>query len=172
MSTDFIQLIRHRRSIRTFTKNPISAEHMELLKETALRAPTSRNLHPWEFRFITDPGTLYALSLCKPHGAAFLASAPLGIVVYADETRSDVWIEDCSIASIMLQLTAQSLGLGSCWLQVRNRKAEEGTDSESYVRKLLKLPEKMRILSIIGIGYPAEVKEPIPAEDLLQDKIH
>jgi hypothetical protein len=45
----------------------------------------------------------------------------IGIVVCGDRTQSDVWIEDCSIASILAQMASQSLGLGSCWIQVRNR---------------------------------------------------
>lgn len=54
-------------------------------------------------------------------GAAFLADAAMAVVVMADPLASDVWIEDASIASIMIQLQAEDLGLGSCWIQVRER---------------------------------------------------
>ena len=54
-----------------------------------------------------------------------LETAPLAVVICADETLNDAWIEDCSIASILLQLTAQSIGLGSCWIQIRNRMYSE-----------------------------------------------
>ena len=171
MTPDFIDLIRTRRSVRKFTGEPISGEQIALLKETALRAPTSRNFQPWEFVFVTDRDLLEKLSKCKPHGAAFLAGAPLGVVVCADETKSDVWVEDTSIASIMLQFTAQSLGLGSCWLQVRKRKHADGTPSEDAVRDLLDLPATIRVLSIIGIGRPAEHPAPIPANALLNERI-
>lgn len=172
MPPDYIELVRDRRSVREFTDTPVSEEQIERLKETALRAPTSRNLHPCEFIFVTNNEILAKLSKCKPHGAAFLAGAPLGVVVCADETRSDVWVEDGAIASIMLQFAAQSLGLGSCWLQVRKRKTADGTDSETYIRNLLKLSEPIRVLSIIGIGHPAEKPPPLSVDQLLFERIH
>ena len=134
MPNAFIEQIRTRRSVRTFTGAPLDPGHVGLLKETALRAPTSRNLRPWAFVFVEDPEKLDALSRCKPHGAAFLAGAALGIVVCADEAQSDVWVEDGSVASILLQFAAQSLGLGSCWLQVRQRKTAAGAHAEDHVR--------------------------------------
>lgn len=150
----------------------LSSEAIELLRETALRAPTSRNFNPWEFVFVQDRDMLERLSRCKPHGAAFLAGAALGIVVCADESKSDVWVEDCSIAGAMLQFAAQSVSLGSCWLQVRKRKTTEGRSSEAYIRDVLKMPENIRVLAVIGIGHPAETPVPKAADELLQDRIH
>lgn len=171
MTNDFIEMVRNRRSVRKFTDEPLMAEEIDLLKETALRSPTSRNFRPWEFVFVTDRELLRNLSECKPHGTAFLAEAPLGVVVCADETKSDVWIEDCSIASNLLQFTAQSLGLGSCWLQVRKRTHSNGQSSEAFIRDLFNLPENIRVLSVIGIGHPAEQPDPLPAESLPANKI-
>ena len=108
-----LDLLRKRRSVRKYRDEDIEAEVVELLKEAALRSPTSRNFRPWRFVFVTDRGKLAALSRAKESGSSFLAGARLGVVVCADEGESDVWIEDCSIASIILQLAGQSLGLGS-----------------------------------------------------------
>ncbi len=171
MSTDFIKRVRARRSIRQFMDEPVTEEQIGLLKETALRSPTSRNFRPWKFVFVTDRALLAKLSECKPHGAAFLAGAPLGVVVCGDETESDVWVEDCSIASILLQFTAQSLGLGSCWVQVRQRQHDSDRSSEEFIRALLDLPPATRVLSLIGIGRPAEHPEPIDGSTLPVDKI-
>jgi nitroreductase len=77
-------------------------------------------------------------------------------VVCADAGKSDTWIEDCSIASILLQLTAQSLGLGSCWVQIRGRDHADGTPAEEHIRKLLGLRENLAVESIMSIRYPAE----------------
>ncbi|MFC1468202.1 nitroreductase family protein, partial [Verrucomicrobiota bacterium] len=121
-----IELLRERRTIRRYETRAVEAQKVELLKETLLRSPSSRNFRPWEFCFVSDAAKLVELSECKPHGAAFLAGAPLGVVICADPARCDVWIEDASIAAILLQLTAQDLGLGSCWLQVRNRQHSGG----------------------------------------------
>jgi hypothetical protein len=75
-----------------------------------------------------------------------------GIVVCADSNESDVWIEDCSIAAIIIQLTALSLGLGSCWAQIRNRQHDYEKTAEAYVKELLCLPEQMQVECILGIS--------------------
>ena len=166
-----IEYLQQRRSVRKFTDRPIEHEKIYVLKEAVLRSPTLRNFDPWEFIFIDDKPLLEQLSRSKPHGAGFLKNAPLGIVVCADEDRSDVWVEDCAIASILAQLTAQSLGLGSCWIQIRKRYHND-TTSEAYIRKVLNLSYNIRILSIIAIGYPAEHPAPKPADKLKSKKIH
>jgi nitroreductase len=166
-----IELLRNRRSIRKYTDKSIEPERIELLKEAVLRTPSSRNFNPWEFIFVDDPELLKQLALCKPHGAKFLEQAALGIVVCADGQKSDVWIEDCSIASILVQMVAQSIELGSCWIQIRNRTYDENTTSEDYIKGLLNLPGHMKVESIISLGYPAERREPVPKENLKFEKI-
>ncbi|MGM0417587.1 MAG: nitroreductase family protein [Thermodesulfobacteriota bacterium] len=151
----FFEIIRNRRSVRSFTDKKIDNEKIEDLKEAALRPPSSRSLNPWEFIFVTDKDILQKLSDAKPHGASFLKSAPLGIAVFADPEKCDVWIEDCSIASIYIQLAAESLGLKSCWCQIRKRQDKNGDEAEIYVKKLLNIPEKYKVLSIIAAGYPS-----------------
>ena len=161
-----IALLRKRRSIRKFAEKKIDKKTLRLLQEALLRAPSSRDIKPWYFIFVDDPRLLEKLSQSKEHGSAFLAGAPLGIVVCADETLSDVWVEDCAIASILVQMAAQSCGLGSCWIQIRNRMAAKDRTSEACVRQLLGIPERIRIASIIAAGYPAEKKRPVPRNNL------
>jgi nitroreductase len=93
------------------------------------------------------------------------------VVVLAAEEESDVWIEDCAIASIIIQLTGQSLGLGSCWIQIRNRMHNSLQSSEDYIKGVLHLPENMRVECMIAFGYPDEKKEPTPRRDLEFEKI-
>lgn len=166
-----IDILRTRRSIRKYQPRPIEGEWIDLIEESLLRSPSSRGLNPWRFILVDDPDILKQLSDAKPHGSSFLQGAALGIVVCGDETGSDVWIEDCSIASVVAHLTAHSLGLGSCWIQIRNRFHSSGISAEDYVRTLLAIPEGMRVLSIISIGHPAETKEPVPAKSLEREKI-
>lgn len=166
-----IELLRKRRSIRKYTEQTIEHEKIEILKEAVLRSPTSKNLNPWEFIFVDDLDIIAQLKNCKPHGANPLATAPLAVVVCADETINDAWIEDCSIASILLQLTAQSIGLGSCWIHIHNRMHSDDVTSERYIHDLLHIPEKFRILSIISIGYPAKNREGKPHDELQFEKI-
>lgn len=169
---DMIELLRVRRSIRRYTGQTIEPEKLELLKEAVLRAPSSRNLDSWEFIFVEDRALLEKLAGCKPHGAGFLAQAALGIVVCGDVNESDTWIEDCAIASILAQMIALSLGLGSCWVQVRKRMFDHQTTSEQYIQKLLGIPEHIKVESIIAVGYPAEQREPLPRGRLKDAKVH
>ncbi len=167
-----LEILRKRRSIRRYKDKEIEPEKIELLKEAALRAPSSRAIKPWQFAFVTDRAMLEKLSKAKEDGSGFLKGAGLGVVVCADENESDVWIEDCSIASIILQLEALSLDLGSCWIQIRNRMHDDERTSEDYIRSLLELPKNIRVESIISIGYPGEEKAPISRDQLDYHKIH
>ncbi len=166
-----IELIRKRRSIRSFAPTPLQPDQMELLVETLLRAPSSRNINPWEFILVDDRELLLKLSKAKQHGSGFIEGAAVAIVICADENRSDVWVEDCSIAAMLLQMTAQSLGLGSCWAQIRKRQHDTGSTAEQFVQGLLGLPQNMKVEAIIGIGYPAENREPLAAESLEYGKV-
>lgn len=166
-----IELIRKRRSIRSFTGQALETKQVELLVETLLRAPTSRSINPWEFVLVDDGELLARLSTAKLHGSGFLKGAALAVVICADETRSDVWVEDCSIAAILLQMTVQSLGLGSCWAQIRQRQHDKQMSAEQFVQELLGLPARIRVEAIIGIGHPAEERAPLAADQLQNGKV-
>jgi nitroreductase len=166
-----IELLRNRRSIRKFTSEQIDRASITILTEAALRAPSSRGKNPWEFILVDDPQTIRGLSQAKQHGSEFLLNAPLAIVVCADSSTSDVWIEDCSIAAIIIQLTAQSLGLGSCWVQIRSRSHDNEISAENFVQGLLGLPEHIKVESVIGIGHPDEKKNPVSVDKLQYEKL-
>ena len=76
---------------------------------------------------------------------------------------SDVWIEDCSIAAVIVHLTAVSLGLGGCWIQIRNRMHNSETTSEDYVREILGIAHPLRVLAIVAVGFPIEPLLAIPS---------
>jgi len=167
----FMSLIQKRRSIRKFLDKPIEAEKIDLLLEAALRAPSSKGVNPWEFILVIDRDLLEKLSQAKQHGSAFIKNAPLGIVVCADPQKCDVWVEDASIASIFIHLAAESLGLGSCWIQIRERMHDAKKSSQEYIAELLNIPATMRVESIIAVGYPDEKLPPHKKEELLFEKV-
>lgn len=167
-----LDLLAKRRSIRTFTPDPLSKEQVDMLAEAVLRSPSSRGRNPWEFIFITDPSLRNSVSQAKEHGAEFLKNAPLVVAIVADPEKCDVWIEDCAIAAILLQITAESLGLGSCWAQMRLRKHKDGRPAEDHLRKILQLPDNYVVPVIIGIGNPAEAKPGHIRDALGWNKIH
>lgn len=166
-----MDLIAARRSVREYLRKPVEKDRITLLVEAALRSPSSRSLDPWEFVVVTDRELLRRLSKAKPHGADFLAEAPLGIVVCADERTSDVWVEDASIASMFIWLAAESMGLGACWIQIRRRNHDRSTTSREYVTGLLGLPDHIAVESIIAVGYPKRKNAPIRRDRLNYGKV-
>jgi len=167
-----MSLIQKRRSIRKFSDKPIEPEKIDLLLEATLRAPSSKGLNPWEFIVVIDRDLLERLSQAKEHGSAFIKNAPLGIVVCADPQKSDVWVEDASIASTFLHLAAESLGLGSCWIQIRERMHDGKKSAQEYIAETLNIPAAMQVESIIAVGYPDEKLPPHKKEELLFEKVH
>jgi nitroreductase len=166
-----IDLLRKRRSIRKYEKRPVEAEKVDLLVEAALRSPSSRGFNPWEFVVVTDPETIVTLSGAKPHGASFLKNAPLAIAVCGDPERSDVWVEDVSIAAIILHLTATDLGLGSCWIQLRKREHAQGGTASEFAARVLGLREGLAVSAIMAIGYPDQRLEAHPKTTLQFKKV-
>ena len=167
-----LELLKTRRSIRKFQNKEVEKEKVDAILKGALLSPSSKARRPWEFVAVTDKEVLKKLSQCREHGAQFLAGAPLGIVVIANPEACDVWIEDTSIASIIIQLTAHSLGLGSCWIQVRERFYTDNEKSEDYIKQVLGIPEKYFVECIVAIGYPEEEKKPYAEADLPYHKLH
>jgi len=165
-------LLKSRRSIRKFQNRSVEKEKLETILKSALLSPSSRARRPWKFIAVTDKDLLKKLAGCREHGSQFLAGAPLGIVVIADPEACDVWIEDASIASIIIQLSAQSLDLSSCWIQVRERFHSGEVRAEDYIKRILGIPPRYHVECMIGIGYAAEEKRPYDDSELLYDRIH
>lgn len=167
----FIDLLRSRRSIRQFAKKPIEQEKLDILLEAMLRSPSSRSLNPWEFVVISEPETINKLAQAKVHGSRFIKNAALAIAVCADPATSDVWVEDTSIASLILHLTAADLGLGSCWVQIRLREHSDKMSSEHYVKEVLGLKDSLVVEAILAIGYAAEEKPGHASSTLLFERV-
>lgn len=168
----FSELIKKRRSTRKFTEEELTQDEVVLLLKAALMSPSSKRSNCWQFVVVDDREMLARLSHCKAHGAELLEGAPLAVVVLADPLASDVWIEDASIASLMIQLEAEDLGLGSCWVQVRERSTAEGVPADEVVRELLDIPLQMQVLSIIAVGHKAVERKPFDEDNLQWEKVH
>lgn len=166
-----LNILYKRRSIRKYKATKLDTATIQQLLKAALLSPSSKGLQPWKFVVVDDPEMLKQLSLAKK-GAGFLKSAALGIVILADPAISDVWVEDAAIAATILHLTAESLELGSCWIQIRERQFTETESSEVYVRRVLGIPENIKVASIISVGYPDEFKPPYADQDLKFDKVY
>ena len=157
----FSELIKQRRSMRKFTSEELTQEEVVTLLKAALMSPSSKRSNCWQFVVIDDKETLDKLSRCKETGSSFLKDAPLAIVVLADPLASDVWIEDASIASLMIQLQAEDLGLGSCW--IHREREMFSTPEGKELMKAWGLPEGLVGIGALALGYPeGEPAQPKP----------
>ncbi|MCK9641061.1 MAG: nitroreductase family protein [Prolixibacteraceae bacterium] len=166
-----LEILYNRRSTRKFSERKIEDEVIHQLLKAGLHSPSSKNSQPWEFVVVDDPELLGQLSVAKPHGACLLKHAPLAVVVAGDKTKSDVWIEDCSIASIILQLAAEALGLGSCWVQIHRRYHDDDQTANEFISNLLSIPDHLEVLSIVGIGYKAADRPPLSDKEIDWSKV-
>ena len=169
---NFKELTIKRRSIRKFTEQTLNPEDVQLLLQAGLIAPKGKNQKNLHFIAVEDKEVLQTLSKSKKGGSELIAGCALAIVVGADPLLSDVWIENASIASTFIQLQAEDLGLGSCWVQIRGRQTPDGYDSEDYVRSVIEAPMQLQILSIVAIGYKKEEKTPQDLESLEWENVH
>lgn len=168
---NFEELLFQRRSIRKYTKENMDPDTLQKILQAGLLAPSSRNKKPCQFYVIQDKDILKQLSTIKPSGT-FIGDANAAIIVMADASLSDVWIEDCSIAMSYMQLMATALQVGSCWVQMRKRTNALGKDAEEVVKEIVGAPQTYRLVGILSLGLPAQILPPHTIDDVDASKIH
>lgn len=157
---DVLEAIKGRRSIRAFKSQNVSQELVEKLIDAAMWAPSAGNIQPWEFiivRRLEIKRELAEAALDQK----FIEEAPVVIVVCADENRSSqrygvrgktlYCLQDTAAAVQNINLTACSLGLGTCWI---------GAFREEEASKILRVPRGVRPVAMIPVGYPDEAPPP------------
>ena len=157
-------IIFARRSVRNYTSQKVTEEDLRSVLEAGMAAPSANNTKPWHFAVATDRGLLEELAETQPHGS-MLRDAACAIAVCADPTLSSWWIQDCTAATQNVLVAAAGIGLGAVWLGTVNETAREDA-----VRKTLGIPDQIRIVSLISIGYPVE--QPEPRTQYNQDRVH
>lgn len=165
-----LDLLVNRRTVRKYKDQEIDKETINKIIKGALTSPSGRNIKPWELIVITDKEILSRLGKSRDNISSHMANAGLGIVVVADPNLTDIWIEDASIIATIIQLTSESLGLGSCWIQVRERLNSNKENVEDCVKEILNIPINYRVECMLAIGYPDEEKKP-HSEEIL-NKVH
>ena len=140
---DTFTTIKRRRSVRNFTGDPIPISDLEKIVDAGRLAPTGSNRQPWDFIVVTQKDIIQHLSIA----GAWSADAGAMIIVVMDPS-SKYWIEDGSAAVENILLAATALGYGSCWLQ-GNAKPHE-----AEFKHLLKIPDHLKLLTLIPIGVP------------------
>ncbi|MCD6445589.1 nitroreductase family protein [Candidatus Bathyarchaeota archaeon] len=168
---DVLEAIKNRRSIRAFKNEDISSETVEKLIDAARWAPSAGNIQPWEFIIVKNSEVKRRLAEAALN-QKFIEEAPIVIVVCADENRSFkgyglrgkslYCIQDTAAAIQNIHLAACSLGLATCWV---------GAFKEEDVRKILDVPDGVRPVALVPVGYPAEKPSP-PSRRPLSQIIH
>ena len=163
----FLELCRHRRSIRRYTSQPVEEEKIAYMLRCALMAPSGKRLNPWEFVVVRNTDTIRAMQPCKEYGSGMFETATAAIVVAVDSAKTDTWQADGAITAEHLLLAAQEQGLGACWCQVYGRE-----EAEDLIRRLTGIPQNLSVLCVISIGYKDEERKTYDLDKLPYNKIH
>lgn len=170
---NLLKVMQQRRSIRKYTGERIPEDMLEKILQAGLLSPSARNLRPWEFIIVRNKETLKILADSRQENIGrMLEGADCAIVVLADSSKAIFWIEDSSSAMTNMHLMASYLGIGSCWVQGRDRMATETLSTEDVVRDRLGFPENYSLEAILALGMPAVKLEKRKLEELEKEKIH
>ena len=169
---DLLTLMQRRRSVRKYTDVAIPDDKIQQILQAGLLSPSSRGVRPWALIVVRNRAVLEKMAHCRQGAAKMLMGADAAIVVVADAGLSDVWVEDCAIVMSNMHLMAESLGVGSCWIQGRLREASDGRTAEEYLRELLKFPVNYRLEAILSLGMPEGHPAMRELSELPMDKVH
>lgn len=168
---DVLECIKSRRSVRKYRDKPVEWGKITAIVDSARLAPSAGNLQNWKFVLIRDDENRKRLS-----EAAFkqewMKKAPVHIVVVGEPDKSEAFYglrgktfyttQGCGAAIENMLLTANSLGLGACWV---------GAFDEDNVRRVINSPEAVAIQAIVTIGY-ADERPPMPPKTLIHHLLY
>ena len=169
---ELLKIMAARRSVRKYTGEHIPEDKLTAVLQAGMLSASSKGLRPWEFIVVRDRAMLERMTGFRVGAANMLKGADAAIVVIGDHEKADMWIEDCSIAMANMHLMADSLGLGSCWIQGRGRESAEGGSSEEYLRGLLGFPERFSLEAVLSLGMPDGHPAAHSLEELDMGKVH
>ena len=157
-----------RKSIRAYTDQPLSSDDVETLIRAAQMAPSAGNMQPASFVAVTDRATREKLAAAAG-GQAFVAQAPLVVVVcseearttprYGERGRSLYVLQDTAAAVMAVLVTAAHNGLGTCWV---------GAFDERSAAEAVGLPQGIRPVALVPVGHSAKDPPPRPRRPLVE----
>ena len=156
-----LEIIRERGSIRKYRDKPVPRSDLQKILEAARLAQSAANRQPWQFIVVTN-NELRDKLIDAAHWPdrppqSSVSTAPIVIICLADPEMSrkvgpfDGFLIDLAIAIENMALTAWDLGIGSCWI---------GAFQEDKVKALLNIPENLRVVSLLTLGYADEQPRP------------
>ncbi len=164
-----LEALKTRRSVRRFKPDMIPENDLMEILNAGRLAPTAGNFQPWEFIVVKERETIAALREATYDRQELMITPPVVVVVCADPKKSEHYGErgmnyfcliDCANATDYMLLAAHALGYGGCWV---------GGFSEKAVRKVLGIPDNIRVVSLMPLGKPGEGEPWDPPKRKLED---
>jgi nitroreductase len=154
---DIFEVIRTRKSVRKYKPDPIPHEKLKMILEAAQLAPSAGNRQPWRFVVVHNADKKKEIAKVAKN-QTFLADAAVIIAAVGDPEISERWHDkDVMIAVEHMVLAATSLGYGTCWI---------GAFDENEVKKLLKIPKKLKLVVLLPMGIPGETPQTRPRKEM------
>jgi nitroreductase len=155
-----LEIIKSRRSIRSFMETPIPPDVLSSLLEAARWAPSGSNNQPWAFVVVQEPANIRKVKMFSPG----LGGDPVALLIVCSDqsVEASTAIMDVSMATQNVMLAAEEMGLGSCCVRSLNQKA---------LQLLLSLPSHMVPELTISLGYPAETPR-VPSRRPIEEIVH
>ncbi len=151
------EAIKKRSTVRRFLDKPIEKDVLDAVLDAARLAPSASNRQEWRFIVVENPKLRKRLGIAA-NGQVFVGEAPVVIVAcavirgYALTCGQQSHLVDVAIALDHVSLAAVECGLGTCWI---------GAFNAEKVKEVLGIPEGIRLVALMPIGYPA----PEPAKE-------
>ena len=171
MENKLFELAHRRRSCRRYTGEKISDEIVDEILKVALLAPSSWGGHPIEFVVVRNKDVIKKIARCKRMGADPLTQVDVAIVVMANTSSLELWIEDAAVVSTYILLAAEQYDVGACWIHIRNR-AGQSLSADEEIRQLLSVPDNFSVLNVVALGGKGENKSARTEKDLVLKNIH
>lgn len=166
---EFKELLASRRSVRRFTDRTVPSGVVDRILAQTLTAPSSRNTRSTRLLVVDDPELVARMAAMRDYGSAFMAGAPLAVVVLGDRTKTDLWEVNAAISATVLQLACVDEGLASCWVHIagrpRRREEPRGAQAADFLRTFLPIPDGCEPLCAIVMGYSDFHPAPLPPSD-------
>lgn len=163
------ELFKRRRSHRKFLDKPVSDDQIKEILSAAMTAPCAVHIKTWEFVVVKDKETIAKISKAGAF-QNFVKEAPCVIVIASEE--NNWWVENGSIVAGYIYLEATNQGLVTCWANIRDGNLIAGKGKESFVKEILGIPEKYRVLCMMPIGYPEKEIEEHSEKDYEEKRVH
>jgi nitroreductase len=147
---DVFTAISQRSSVRAYKATDVEEDKLKKVLEAGRLSPSSSNRQEWKFIIVKNKEAKKKLAKAA-FGQSFIGEAPVVLVACATESKAimacgqPAYTVDVSIACAFMILEAYELGLGTCWI---------GAFNEGEVKKILKVPESIRVVAMTPLGYP------------------